>query len=86
MASLTRYSNNEMLKLPDCEGLIENGKCKWLQITACVGANCSYYKNMNSLDRSQARLRSLDEETQEKIARKYYSGLRPWSMSTKSWR
>lgn len=87
MATLTRFSKVEMLTLPDCEGLLENGKCKWLQIPACAGSNCSYLNNMNSLDKSQARLRTLDEETQDRIAKKYYSGSRPWGGSgTKSWR
>lgn len=86
MAAQILFYNNELLKLPDCEGLLENGKCKWLHIPACVGSTCSYYKNMYSINKTQARLRSLDEETQEKIAQKYYSGSRPWSIGTKSWR
>ncbi|AHF11222.1 MULTISPECIES: hypothetical protein [Dehalobacter] len=37
----TRYSNLELLKLPDCDGLLENGKCKYLDVPACLGENCS---------------------------------------------
>lgn len=35
---------------------------------------------------SYARLRSLDEETQERIAKKYYNGTRPWETSGKKHR
>lgn len=35
---------------------------------------------------SYARLRSLDEETQERIAKKYYNGTRPWEPSGKKHR
>jgi hypothetical protein len=78
MTALTRNSNPELLKLPDCEGLQENGKCRWLKIPACSGVGCSYYQKMDSLAKAQERLRSLDEETQERIAQKYYGSFRPW--------
>lgn len=78
MAALTRYSNPELLKLPDCEGLLENGTCKWLNVPTCIGTKCSYLQKMNNLEKAQERLRSLDEETQKRIAHKYYGGFRPW--------
>ena len=81
MPALTRYSNRELLSLPDCEGLLESGRCKWLKKTACTGAGCSIHNRVNSLERAYARLRALDEETQEHIARKYYFGERPWRES-----
>jgi len=78
MAALTRFSNPELLKLPDCEGLLENGTCSWLRVPVCGGSDCRYYNESASLKKAQARLRSLDEEDQERIARKYYGGTRPW--------
>ncbi len=78
MAALTRYSNAELLKLPDCGGLLENGKCKWLNVPACTGAGCSYYRKMGSEQRAYTRLRTLDEKAQERISKKYYNGTRPW--------
>ena len=75
MAKLTRYSNLELLKLPDCCRLLENGKCESLDGSDCFGENCYYY---NSQDKVFTRLRSLDEEKQEHISKKYYSGKRPW--------
>jgi hypothetical protein len=76
--TLTRLSNPELLKLPDCGGLLENGKCKWLNVSACTGAKCSYHRKMNSLSKARERLRSLDEASQERISQKYYGGSRPW--------
>jgi hypothetical protein len=73
-----RYSNLEILSMPDCEGLLENGKCRWLNTTKCEGAGCNHYQKKSSFTKAQARLCSLDEDTQERIAKKYYSGFRPW--------
>ncbi|MDP4153231.1 MAG: hypothetical protein Q8865_07340 [Bacillota bacterium] len=42
MATINRYANTELLKLPDCEGLLENGNCKWLNVTVCLGASCTH--------------------------------------------
>lgn len=78
MTALTRYSNQKLLKLPDCDGLLENGKCSWLDISVCVGADCSFCHKIGSLTKVWQRLRSLDEQTQEHIAQKYYEGSRPW--------
>jgi len=87
MATLTRYSNPELLTLPDCGGLLENGKCRWLNVQKCSGVKCSYYQRQNSLEKAQERLRSLDEATQERIAQKYYGGTRPWADNeAKTWR
>ena len=78
MKALNRYSNTELLKLPDCAGLLENGGCKWLNVPKCNGRECPYYKKINSSEKAQERLCSLDEATQERIAKKYYGGFRPW--------
>ncbi len=77
MGALSKYSNTELLELPDCEGLRENGKCRWLR-EPCLGEKCQWLSQIDSLQRAYARLRSLDEEQQERIASKYYYGVRPW--------
>ena len=79
MVPLSRYSGIEINKLPDCAGLLENGRCRWLQISACVGEKCTYNKRVKSQEMAEARLCSLDEETQTRIANKYYGGFRPWA-------
>ncbi|HBN86197.1 MAG TPA: hypothetical protein DDZ89_20430 [Clostridiales bacterium] len=58
--------------------MLENGKCRWLNVPKCRGTKCSYYQKTNSLEKAQDRLRSLDEEVQVRIAKKYYGGFRPW--------
>lgn len=78
MAALTRYSNTELLKLPDCGGLLENGKCRWLNVPSCIGQNCRYCQKEISQERTFERLRSLDKKTQLHIAKKYYRGELPW--------
>ena len=86
MAQLARYSSAELLKMPDCAGLLESGKCRWLRVEECAGENCAYYREVSSQAKAEARLCSLDEETQERIAKKYYGGFRPWTVVTeKSW-
>ena len=55
MAALTRNSNSELLQLPDCGGLQDNGKCRWLNIPACFGVGCSYNQKTNSLAKAQER-------------------------------
>lgn len=79
MSALLLYSNTELLKLPDCGGLLENGNCRWLDVPKCTGVKCSYYHKVTSSEKAQKRLRSLDEVTQERIAQKYYGGSRPWA-------
>ena len=71
--------NLELLKLPDCAGLLENGKCEYLDVPGCQGKNCTFY---NGQKKAFARLLSLDEEKQNHISQKYYSGKRPWSESS----
>lgn len=70
-------SNLELLKLPDCYGLLEKGKCRCLDVPNCQGEKCSCYHN--SRKKAFARLRSLDEKKQEHISKKYYYGKRPWA-------
>lgn len=77
----TRNLNLELLKLPDCDALLENGKCNCLDVPACLGASCPSYHKKDSPEKVFARLRSLDEEKQEYISQKYYGGKRPWAQS-----
>ena len=85
--SLTRFSNTNLLDLPNCVGLSEAGKCFWLNITSCQGSSCSFQKTnedkSNSMIQVQNRLSELDEKTQEHISQKYYSGKRPWKSMRK---
>ncbi len=72
------YSGMDLTQLPDCERLLENGKCGKLSISRCMGEACSFYQKKSSLFKAQSRLRSLDEDVQERISNKYYGGFRPW--------
>lgn len=80
-ATASRYSNLNFLKLPDCDGLLENGKCNCLDVPACRGENCPSYHNKDSIKKAFVRLRSLEEGQQEHISQKYYGGKRPWTES-----
>lgn len=75
---LSRNLNLELISLPDCAGLLENGKCSWLNTPKCIGKQCSFHHKKASLNKAKERLSSLDEPAQEHIARKYYGGCRPW--------
>ncbi len=75
---LSRTSNLELISLPNCEGLRENGTCSWLSVPACTGTKCHFYHSLSSLEKAYERLRSLDEDVQQHIAQKYYGGSRPW--------
>lgn len=78
MASFNRYADVELINLPDCEGLLKNGKCNYLNVSACIGAKCTYFRHKGAQDESYKRLCCLDEATQNHIAQKYYGGKRPW--------
>lgn len=75
---LSRTSNLELVTLPNCDGLRENGTCRWLSVPACIGPKCPFCSSTDSLEKAYERLCSLDEETQQRIAKKYYGGFRPW--------
>ncbi|MBT9152211.1 MAG: hypothetical protein DDT35_00425 [Firmicutes bacterium] len=49
------------------------------EVTVSEGAPKTAPTRQTSLGQSNARLRSLDEATQEHIAQKYYGGRRPWA-------
>lgn len=79
--TFTRYANLELLDLPDCDGLLENGQCDCLEVPACLGYECSFIHKTDNMEKVYARLRVLPEERQEHISQKYYQGVRPWAES-----
>jgi len=72
--SIGRLSNLELLELPDCMGLANNGKCTWLNINACRGKGCTFTRsaidNKSSRIYTFHRLASLSVSKQMHIADK----------------
>lgn len=72
----------ELVKLPNCQGLSENGKCNWLSIGTCVGEECVFKRSasehVSSGIKTFNRLASLASVEQARIADKYYNGMKPW--------
>ena len=81
--SLTRYSNIDLIGKPNCISLLDNGKCSRLAIDECQGHQCSFLLSGDarylSECKAKERLAQLDEQTQQRIARKYYRGYRFWN-------
>lgn len=84
--ALTRLSNLDLIDLPNCAGLQENGRCARLDIDQCLGEGCPLMRTpaqeKAALRHTFLRLGSLGEEEQVKIARKYYGGRRVWADAT----
>lgn len=82
MSIISKYINLDWLDLPNCINLSKYGKCTILNISKCAGEACSFKitqeENEDAKYKVYKRILSLDEEIQEKIARKYYNGKRPW--------
>lgn len=81
MRKRTPVGDEEMLSLPDCRFLTENGTCGRLNISHCAGEKCKFLNreaNHTDINVWSSRLSLLSEEEQMKIARKYYGGKRPW--------
>ncbi len=80
--TLTRFSNLDWIDLPNCVNLTQFGQCSLLIISMCQGNTCPFKLTQEEKDAAEfkvrKRLSSLDEETQVKIAHKYYKGKRPW--------
>ncbi len=78
----TLYSNLDWIDLPDCMGLLEDGKCAYLTVPSCQGASCPFCKTREShaqnLMQAYGSIASRDEGLQKRIAGKYYQGRRPW--------
>lgn len=81
MKRLTRYSGLKLVDLPDCESLMENGRCGCLNVFECTGKCCPFYRPRGAKNQANERLRALDETVQERIAQKYYHGKRPWEIT-----
>lgn len=65
----------EILDLPNCIHLMENGRCRELSFKKCVG------KTVLTKQKWSNRLNSLDEKRQREISDKYYGGKMPWKKS-----
>ncbi len=82
MSAYTLRSNLEWIDLPDCAGLLENGKCEYLRVASCEGPRCPFFRPREAeADARLAvyrRLAACDESTQQRISAKYYGGKRPW--------
>lgn len=66
----------------DCFAMKENGKCTVLSGEVCEGTSCGFYKTKEeqkkSLEKANARRRSLPEYRQDDIADRYHGGKREW--------
>lgn len=75
--------NPDMIALPDCCWLSEQGYCTRLRVTSCAGQSCPFLKTQeqeqSAFEKAQQRLRDLDPARQQKIANKYYGGSYPWN-------
>jgi hypothetical protein len=73
----------DLCKLPDCNGLSENGRCTRLTVYYCLGEVCTFKQTHNeqidSLQCAYQRLASLDSSIQNHIAKRYYGGNMPWN-------
>jgi len=81
--SLNRFSNPNLLELPDCVALSEYEKCNRLTLLICNKCGCPFKKtreeDLASIQRAYQRLASLNDSTQNRIAQKYYGGYMPWN-------
>lgn len=66
----------------DCFAMKKNGKCTVLSGEVCEGTSCGFYKTKEeqekSLEKANARRRSLPEYRQDDIAARYHGGKREW--------
>lgn len=72
----------DILDLPNCIYLLENGRCRELALKKCIGNGCRFCVLKENFNQSKVkwsnRLNSLDAERQREISMKYYSGKMPW--------
>ena len=72
----------DLLGMPDCSSLSDNGKCTRLNVTKCRGENCPFKKSCeeenDSKERAYQRIMSLERSMQIHIAKKYFEGTMPW--------
>lgn len=81
--AMGRFSNSDLLGLPNCMGLSRTGRCTWLNCKACMGKECKFKHSEEEYRSSRIstfqRLVSLDDTKQTYIADKYYNGRKPWN-------
>lgn len=65
-----------------CFALKGQNRCKILTVTKCTGSSCPFFKTrehaLESYNKANARLASLDKTHQRHIADTYYRGKMPW--------
>lgn len=75
-------SHLDILDLPNCVYLLENGRCRELTFKKCKGTACRFCLTKDRFADSRRkwsdRLNSLDEKKQSEISKKYYGGKTPW--------
>lgn len=80
--AVASHNSVALLSLPDCVFLQENGRCSRLTLDLCAGERCSFLIPPERSDEGRGRwarrLCALSEQQQDKIAKKYYGGKRPW--------
>jgi len=81
--TMNRFSNMELLGLPDCMGLSDKRKCLWLNINLCKGEGCAFKRSVSDCKLSQLntfqRLANLSSLQQTHISEMYYHGKKPWN-------
>jgi hypothetical protein len=81
--AIGRFSNLDLLRIPNCMGLSKTGRCTWLNCKTCMGKECKFKHSEEECKslRMQTfqRLASLDDSKQTYIAQKYYNGRKPWN-------
>ena len=80
--AIAAHNSAALLKLPDCVFLQENGRCSRLNRNFCTGEGCSFLtsqlKSNEVKSKWATRLSTLSEQQQNRIAKKYYGGTKPW--------
>lgn len=81
--TINRFSNLEMLGIPDCVGLSERGKCMWMNVNVCKSEGCAFKRSVSDYKLSQLntfqRLAGLCSIQQTHISKRYYQGKKPWN-------
>ena len=66
----------------ECIWLLDDSVCELMKSSRCRGENCTFRRTAVQSQQAnavwQARMASLSEEQQSKIAKKYYGGNMPW--------
>ena len=80
--SFNRFSNLSLINMPDCVALSDLKKCSRLITLECDKNMCPFKQNFDeeteSLLNAYDRISNLDDNTQTRIAKRYYQGKMPW--------